>query len=140
MAQKENPLNRRARLLEQEWERRSTSLDAQLFGQGPPFAQKMSEQDAFRKYLKDKEEGFFLQARESNGGDRKDSDVDEYARWGQRMEAKYTPHMLLRDLTNNQPEYFGIVDQIKKAHERMLDPNDNPEEYVDTSHADEGFE
>jgi hypothetical protein len=111
-----------------------------LFSPSPPFSQKMNEMDAFRKYLDDKAQGFFLNARESNGGDRRDSDVDEYARWGRRMEAKYTPHLLMRDLTNNSPEYFGVVDEIRRAKMRLDDPDDNPEEYVDTSNADEDFE
>jgi hypothetical protein len=140
VSQKENPLNRRARLLEQEWDRRAASIEAQLFSPSPPFSQKMNEMDAFRKYLDDKAQGFFLNARESNGGDMRDSDVDEYSKWGLRMEAKYLPHMLLRDMTGNQPEYFGIVDQVRRAKLRFDDPEDQPEEWVDTSDADDSFE
>lgn len=139
MAAKENPLNRRAKLMEQEWERRSKSIEAMLFEPEPPFSVKMSEQDAFRKYLVDEQDGFFTTARESNGGHMRDEDVDAYSRWGQRMKAKYMPHILLRDLTGGAPEYAGIVDQVRLAHERLLDPNDEPEDWGGDD-ADEGFE
>lgn len=140
MPAKENPLNRRAKLLEQEWERRSSALEQQLFSPEPPFSVKMSEQDAFRKYLVDEQDGFFVNARESNGGHMRDEDVDQYARWGQRMKARYMPHLLMRDITNNDPQYSTLIDEIRRAHDRLNDPTDNPEEWDDAYDTDEGFD
>lgn len=140
MARGENPLDRRARLLDKEWTRRAASIEKQLFEPAPPFAVKMSEQDAFRRYLVHKQDGFFLNARESNGGHMRDEDVDKYAAWGRRMEAKYTPHLLLRDLTNGEPEYNAIIEEIRRAHERLNDPNDEPEDYGVTGDVDAEFE
>lgn len=140
MASRENPLNRRARLLEQEWERRANAIERQLFEPEPPFRVKMSEEDAFRKYMDDEENGFFQHARESQGGWMRDADVDAYAAWGQRMKAKFAPHLFLRDATNGQPEYGSLVEQVRRAHDRFNDPNDTPEEHDAIGNdADDGF-
>lgn len=138
MPQRENPLNRRAKLIEQEWERRSNAIETMLFEPEPPFAVRMSEQDAFRKYLVDKQDGFLVSARESNGGHMRDADVDAYARWGQRMEAKYMPHILLREITGGAPEYASLVDDVRRAHDRLNDPNDELEDWGGDD-PDEGF-
>ena len=140
MASKENPLNRRMRLLEREWERRAASLDRKMFEPEPPFQVKMSEQDAFRRALVHEQDGYFLNARESNGGHIPDADMDRYASWFQRKKAEFLPHLLLRDVANNSPEYAGVIERVRLAKQRFDDPNDNPEEWDDTSGADEGFD
>jgi hypothetical protein len=102
---------------------------------------RMSEEDAFRKYLDDEQNGFFRQARESQGGWMRDADVDAYAAWGMRMKSKFMPHMFLRDVTNQQPEYNALIEKVRLAHDRLNDPNDNPEDHADLAgpEADQGF-
>ena len=93
-----NPLDRRLAKLEQEYDRRSKAMEARLFEPAPPFSVKMSDQDAFRKYLEDEQSGALYTMRESNGGWRRDEDVDSYVSWGTRMKARFAPSMLLKDV------------------------------------------
>jgi hypothetical protein len=92
-----NPLDRRLAKLGDEWERRLASYEQKLFQPAPPFSVKMSEPDAFRKYLDIEAKGELLSMRESQGGFRPDKDVDAYARWGERMKAKYMPAQYLNE-------------------------------------------
>lgn len=94
----QNPLDRRLAKLEHEYDRRSASMERRLFEPTPPFSVKMSDQDAFRKYLDDEQSGALYTMRESNGGWRRDEDVDSYVSWGERMKARFAPEMLLKDV------------------------------------------
>lgn len=130
----QNPLDRRLAKLEHEYDRRSRSLENKLFSPAPPFSVKMSDQDAFRKYLDDEQSGALYTMRESNGGWRRDEDVDSYVSWGERMKARYAPSMLLKDVVGRASLASGGA-----ALELPELPETEIEDYGPPADVDEGF-
>ena len=130
----QNPLDRRLAKLEQEYERRLKAMEARLFEPAPPFSVKMSEQDAFRKYLDDEQSGALYTMRESNGGWRRDEDVDSYCSWGERMRAKYMPATLLKDVVGRASLASGGAPlELPELPETEI------EDYGPPPNVDEGF-
>lgn len=115
MAEKINRLDRIARKIEGEVTRKQAVMERYLSEPAPPFAVKMREEDAFRRYLVHRSDGTLFSMRESNGGLHTDAEVDAYVRWGERTMAKHMPDVILREQQQMMGEVYAPNPDLDRA-------------------------
>ena len=122
-----NPLERRSEALENEFTRRKDSMVTFLTESGPAFQVKMSEQDAYRRYRQHVEDGYLYKGRVSNGGEVPDDQMDQYAAWGGRMDAKYMPEQVLAGAIEPGTEPYRLFEQLRQQWATDEESGEEPE-------------